>query len=171
MQLEDAADVLEYARNPDVLRYTTGSTPHDLAQTEAFLEQALGDPATYVWAIRDRPTGPVIGAIEFRVSAPELGRLDYAIAASHWGRGLMTEAVHVVASWAFAAIPTITRIESAAVPENVGSWRVLEKCGFERIGETTERWMKQSDPVRLWHYRLARPESSAATRPSVSEDQ
>lgn len=160
MQLDDASDVFEYARNPDVLRYTTGITPHELAETKAFLEEILGEPTTYIWAIRDQPTGPVVGAIELGVTAPERGQLDYAMAASHWGRGLMTEAVHGVSDWAFETIPTLTRIESAVMQENVGSWRVLEKCGFQRVGEATERWAKLAAPVHLWQYRRERPTDS-----------
>ncbi len=157
MELRDAPDVFEYARNPDVLRYTTGTAPREVSETEAFLKGALSDPTTYFWAIRDHPNGPVVGGIELGVGAPEVGRLDYAMAASHWSRGLTTEAVRAVTTWAFASIPRLARIESAVVPENVGSWRVLEKCGFNRIGETTEHWAKQREPVRLWHYRLVRP--------------
>lgn len=157
MQLRDVSDVFDYARDPEVLRYTTGTTPEHVSETETFLQQALRDPATYFWAIRVRPDGPVVGGIELGLAAPDAGRLDYAMAAAYWGRGLMTEAVGAVTSWAFAAMPALTRIESAVVPENVGSWRVLEKCGFTRVGEYTERWAKRRGPVQLWHYRLLRP--------------
>ena len=143
MEVRDAADVFEYARNPAVLHYTTGSPPQGIGETREFLEAALSDPSTYVWAVRDKPAGPVVGAIELGIRAPDTGQLDYALAASHWGRGLMTEAVGAIASWAFAEIATLTHIMSAVRPENAGSWRVLEKCGFTRIGETTERWSKR----------------------------
>ena len=99
MELSDASDVFAYAREPAVLRYTTGRTPLDVSETEAYLRDSLSDPTNYCWAIRERADGPVIGAIDLGLHLPDVGRIDYALAATHWGRGLTTEAVRAVSDW------------------------------------------------------------------------
>jgi [ribosomal protein S5]-alanine N-acetyltransferase len=156
MELRDAADVFDYARDPAVLRYTTGITPTHLSETKVFLEASLRDASNYWWAIRVQDDGPVIGAIDCGLHPPDAAHIDYAMGALYWGQGLMTEAVGAVSAWAFAAFPTIVRLQSAVVVDNFASCGVLEKCGFVRIGETTEPWTKQDAPVRLWRYERAR---------------
>jgi [ribosomal protein S5]-alanine N-acetyltransferase len=163
MTLDDAADVFAYSADPAVLRYTTGTTPSRPEETQAWLEAALADSATHMWAIllRDSPT--VIGAIEFGVPIPGSGSTHYALGRSHWGAGLMTEAVEAVCHWALDALPSMQDITTGVVAENVGSGRVLEKCGFERIGSIVEQWDRHGEPVTLHMYRrLRRPTTITA---------
>src|SRR4051794_7703543 len=156
MTLADAADIFAYSADPAVLRYTTGTTPSRPEETQAWLEAALADPATHMWAIllRDSPT--VIGAIEFGVPIPRSGSIHYALSRSHWGAGLMTEAVEAVCRWAIDARPSMQDITTGVVAQNVGSARVLEKCGFERIGSIVEQWNVEAEPVTLHMYRRLR---------------
>jgi len=56
--------------------------------------------------------------------------ITYGIARHLWGRGLATEALR-----AFLAIDTNRPLRARAAKDNVGSLRVLAKCGFEVIGE------------------------------------
>lgn len=127
-----------------------------LEETREFLEGALSEPHGRVWAIqlRDRPT--VIGGVDFGLSSAEKGSIHYVLGRSHWGKGLMTEAVDAVCTWAFAALPSLRDVETTVVEQNVGSARVLEKSGFRRVGATVEQWQKQREPVRLVIFRRSR---------------
>jgi ribosomal-protein-alanine N-acetyltransferase len=156
MELGDAADVYAYVADPAVLRYTTGVTPTRPSETEAFLQRALANPETHMWAIRLRDHTRVIGAIEFGTSSPTTGSVHYALGAAYWGRGLMSEAVEAVSAWAFATLPRLDEIVTAVAEANVASARVLEKCRFERIGTADERWAKEPEPVRLILFRRER---------------
>jgi ribosomal-protein-alanine N-acetyltransferase len=156
MAPSDAADVFAYAKDPEVLRYTTGTTPRRLEETRAFLQGALSDPNGRVWAIRLRDQPTVIGGVDFGLSSPETGSVHYVLARPHWSQGLMTEAVDAVCSWAFATLPSLVDIQTTVVDENVASVRVLEKCGFTRVGTTVEQWQKQAEPVRLAIFRRSR---------------
>jgi ribosomal-protein-alanine N-acetyltransferase len=156
MALSDAPDVFAYAKDPDVLRYTTGITPRRLEETQEFLEGALAVPDGRMWAIRLRDGPTVIGAVEFSLSSPDTGSIHYVLGKPYWGQGLMTEAVDAVCNWAFGALPSLFEIKTAAVEENLGSARVLEKCSFTRIGTTVEQWQKQPEPVRLAIFRRHR---------------
>jgi ribosomal-protein-alanine N-acetyltransferase len=156
MTHDDAPDIFAYAKDPEVLHYTTGATPRHLEETQAFLEAALTAPDGRMWAIRLRDHKTVIGAAELALSSPESGSVHYALGRPYWGQGLMTEAVDAVCTWAFASLPSLLEIKTTAVEENVGSARVLEKCGFTRVGTTVERWEKQPELVRLAIFRRSR---------------
>jgi ribosomal-protein-alanine N-acetyltransferase len=60
--------------------------------------------------------------------------LGYWIAADQQGHGLATAAVERVCRIAREAVG-LHRIEATTLVDNTGSQRVLEKCGFEQIGQ------------------------------------
>ncbi|WP_225832841.1 GNAT family N-acetyltransferase [Streptomyces sp. NK08204] len=59
--------------------------------------------------------------------------LGYWVAADQQNKGLATAAVNTVARIARDALD-LHRLEASTLPENTGSQRVLEKCGFVPIG-------------------------------------
>jgi [ribosomal protein S5]-alanine N-acetyltransferase len=63
--------------------------------------------------------------------APEHARAEmaYVLARSHWGRGLMTEAVRAVIRFGFERMG-LNRIEARCISENAASARVMEKAGM-----------------------------------------
>lgn len=154
--MADAADVFDYVRDPAVLRHTTGRTPTRLAETEAFLREALSARDTHHWGICLADTAPVVGIVEFTLEAAGRGSVHYALAAPLWGQGLMTEAVRAVCLWAFETVTSLRVIETSVAVPNVGSARVLEKVGFRLVRRTEERWEKEPSPVQLDCYALER---------------
>ncbi len=157
----DAADVFAYASNPNVSRFTTWETHRSLADSHAFIEMVLGrgeDRKT--WAIRLRTDPSVIGAIEFGPTDQAEARIDYVLAEPFWNRGLMTEAARAVLAWGLEHCPSVNSVASCAVTQNLGSQRVMEKCGlkFERV--QLHRWSKRPEPVEQRHYRLVRSDTA-----------
>lgn len=69
--------------------------------------------------------------------------LGYWIDAEHQGRGLMTEAVHAVTTFAFGPAG-LHRVQAAVMPRNVASQRVLAKAGYRREG-LAERYLCIAD--------------------------
>ena len=107
-------------------------------------------------AIRLAEHPRVIGALEFGVPTPGTGSIHYALGRSYWGAGLMTEAVDAVCRWATDSLPSLREITTSVAAANVASARVLEKCGFERLGSAFESWDKVAEPVELYLYRRER---------------
>ena len=100
--MEDAEDIFAYAKNPNVLRYTTGTTPCELAETEAFVRGRVKESSgAFAWAIRLKDHSEVIGVVEFNIKDDTSGSIDYALSEPYWNQGIMTEAVQAVFSWAF----------------------------------------------------------------------
>lgn len=61
------------------------------------------------------------------------GRLGYSIDDEWGGRGVMTSALGLVVDFAFDDLD-LHRLEANVMPRNFRSRRVLEKCGFHRVG-------------------------------------
>ena len=61
------------------------------------------------------------------------GRLGYSIDAQFQNRGIITEQLKIVIQFAFQRLG-LHRLEASIMPHNVASRRVLEKCGFQKIG-------------------------------------
>ena len=156
MQLSDAPDVYAYAKVPEVLRFTTGTPPKNLDETVDFLRHALSAPADRMWAIQQRGAPAVIGALEFSLQSRTCGEIHYALAMPFWGQGLMTEAVNALCAWLFQTLPSLDEITTTVVEANVGSARVLEKCGFTRTARKQEVWAKEPEPVPLFTFRRER---------------
>jgi RimJ/RimL family protein N-acetyltransferase len=49
------------------------------------------------------------------------------------GRGIATQALRLLAGWAFEQLG-VARLEATCAPENIGSQRMVDRCGFVREG-------------------------------------
>lgn len=131
----DVDDVFEYAQDPEWAEYLPEvPQPYTRRDAEEFIAgQMMAPPKKRVsWAILLDGTG--IGGIILSVAAQhETGEIDYALARSHWGRGLMPEAVGAVVGWGFRQ-RGLHKISSHSDIRNRRSWRVLEKLGMVREG-------------------------------------
>jgi len=56
--------------------------------------------------------------------------VGYWIDRSHWGKGIATRALE-----AFVSVVDIRPLHALVATSNLGSIRVLERCGFVKIGE------------------------------------
>lgn len=151
----DAEDVFAYASNPNVLRYTTGKTPSELAETEAFVRGLVNKPSgAFAWAIRLKNRSCVIGAVEFGMPDGTTGAVDYALAEEYWNKGIMTEAIRAVLAWVFRTHPRLQRVCASAMTINAASIRVMKKCGLEFQKKVQENWEKFPEPVELSVYAI-----------------
>ena len=78
--------------------------------------------------------------------------LSYAIAPSCRNAGLATESAEGLVGWLFS-IPTVNFARAHTLPGPNPSVRVLEKCGFQRVGEVEDpedglvwRWERARQP-------------------------
>jgi ribosomal-protein-alanine N-acetyltransferase len=136
-----------WARDPAVQRFLEWQPHEQLGQTRAQLEwdQARWlKGSAWTWLLVDRaahaPGGPaaepfgMVQLVPQRLERPAHHlRLGYLLARSHWGRGLMREAVAAVLRQAYAQ-PAVWRVDALCDLDNVASQRVLEALGFEREG-------------------------------------
>jgi len=102
--------------------------PTDRVAFTAHWNKILAEPTniirTIVW------DGKVVGSVSSYVESgkPEV---TYWIGSAHWGKGIATRALTAF----LAQVNTTRPIYARVAKDNLGSRRVLEKCGFQVIGE------------------------------------
>lgn len=130
--LDDAADLYDYARNPNVGPHG-GWKPHESIGESKKIITELFLGKYDIWAMVDKQTGKVIGSIGFEKDTirdePLCLELGYAMAEDYWGRGLMTEAAKAVIRFGFEK-SGLEMISIYRNPVNYRSERVIEKCHF-----------------------------------------
>lgn len=141
--LGDAPLIYELNLDPDVTRYT-GDPVKDLHHAQLILEQIiLPQYALYNhgrWAVHIKPDmDPIaIGFIGWcgLKNRPERNEIDlgYRFLKNVWGKGYATEAAFACLRYGFEKL-NMQRIVGRAMPQNIASLRVLEKCGMQYVGE------------------------------------
>ena len=129
--LSDAADIHEYASDPEVTRYMEWRTHTDASQTVEFLkacEMRWESGEEFCWVISVKPTNRAVGAIACRVRGHAVD-LGYVMNRKLWGRGYATEAARAVSEWTMS-LPGVYRVWATCDAENLASARVLEKTGL-----------------------------------------
>lgn len=134
----DAALIYELNFDPDVTRYTHDPVK-DIAHAREILEKTIiPQYALYNhgrWAVHLKPTLEFLGwcGLKYR---PELNEIDlgYRFKKKSWGKGYATEAAYASIRYGFNKL-NLKRIVGRAEIDNIGSWKVLEKCGMTFIGD------------------------------------
>ncbi len=140
--IEDAPALAEAISDERIARNTARMPwPYHLEDAEEFLLQEQ-DSDYPNFQIIDRTVDPVrmIGGIGFMQGdgAPELG---YWIRPDCWNRGFATEAAQAALSAVRSSLG-YSRIIAGHFVDNPASARVLEKLGFRRTGQFTQRFSR-----------------------------
>ncbi len=142
MHVKDAADMYDYAKDPEVTKYLLWRPHPNVDYTKKYLEYLAGRyriGAHYEWAMIDKATGHMIGtcgfaSIDCHNNRAELG---YVLHPDHRGKGLVTEAARRVLRFGFSVL-NLNRIEARYMIENTASRRVMEKLGMRFEGVTRD---------------------------------
>lgn len=124
-----------YASDPEVTRYLSWPTHRSLAETREFLalsdsiwEKSLLGP----YLIFSRSDGGLLGGTGLSRETSFSAATGYVLARDAWGHGYAAEALQAMVSRARAV--GIRRLYALCHTDHRRSWRVLEKCSFEREG-------------------------------------
>lgn len=132
---EDLDDFYRYARNPNV-GPSAGWKPHE-SKAESLGILRVFIQCKEVWAIVNKDTNRVIGSIglhnDVRRNNSKVKMLGYVLDESFWGKGLMTEAAKRVIKYAFEDL-NLDMVSVYHYPFNIGSKKVIQKCGFHYEG-------------------------------------
>ncbi len=166
----DAPQVFaRWSADIEVLRYL-GQRPHaDVAKTRA---QLMWDEARWLkrsawtWLLMedgrdDSPVGLVTLTSQNPGGPPHHLRLGYVLARSHWGRGLMNEALDAVMDQLWPEEAACWRVDAVCDVDNPASARVLERIGFEREGMLRRHTLHPNagdTPRDVWLYARVREE-------------
>jgi RimJ/RimL family protein N-acetyltransferase len=155
--------VFACASDPEVARFTSCMPHNSPTDSTAWIERIKASDSLeasqrhHCWAIRLRGgDGTEVGAIEFVQGPVDMARVDFVLARPQWGKGLMTEALTVVIEWAFRTLPELCSIRSGGLAANIGSIRVMQKCGLSLEKDEYLAFPKFGGTHEVLHYRIAR---------------
>jgi RimJ/RimL family protein N-acetyltransferase len=124
----------------------------------AWLAQLRESPGADLWvhglAIVHREDGLVVGTIGFKGPPDDAGMVEiaYGVVPAYQGRGYATEAAQAAIEVALGNAD-VRLVRAHTLPTPSASTRVLQKCGFERIGEVDDpedgrvwRWERSAAP-------------------------
>ena len=137
----DAEAWVAMASDPDFRRYLPpGPAPTiEIFQSAIERRHAMERERGYaMWAVDLKETGALVGQCGFQPverTGPEV-ELAYHFNKASWNKGYATEAAIAVLAHAFGSIG-LDRVIAVVFPENVASWRVLEKAGMRFEGTAT----------------------------------
>ena len=109
------------------------------ARVERILDETTAD-ACRCWTIR--VDGKVVGDIAISGisrGAFQSAHLGYLVDTAHRRRGVATAAVRLAVDAAFGDV-SLHRLDAGTLTTNIASQRVLENCGFHRVG-IVERYL------------------------------
>ena len=138
---------------------------HPLAAVEAWAGAAAAarvEGRAYEFVIEGE--GRVLGACGLADvdAVNRCGKVGYWVRASAGGRGAATEAVRLLAAWAWAETD-LERLEIRAAVKNVASRRVAEKAGAVLEGVARRRFRLHGRQEDAAVYALLRPEVTSET--------
>jgi len=135
--LEDAPLLLDLFRRPEVRKYLEPSPEWTIERARQAVEYRRKLEAERGFAqlvVRTKVTGEFIGNAGLHPSrGSSLIELLYHYLPAAWGKGYGTEVAVAWLDYAFRSL-RLEKVIAVCIPQNVGSWRVMEKAGMRYVG-------------------------------------
>ena len=140
VEYDDYRDMFEYGSDDEVTKmlnwdsYRTVQDAKDAVNNVFLTRPSKGTPSAY--AIIHKEDNKMIGTCDFfRVDwEKESGEIGYCLNRDYWNRGYITKSCKAVIEFGFNYLG-LNKIEIGHMKDNIGSKRVIEKCGFKYTGE------------------------------------
>jgi ribosomal-protein-alanine N-acetyltransferase len=158
---DDAPAMYAFCREPALTRYTSWEHHADPDVARAFIRDqhaAAVRGLLPVWAIADRETDALRGAIGLYDHLPAVRRAEFGfwVGGPHQGRGIAVEAARAVVAYGFEAMDLV-RVQAICHVENGASARVLERAGLACEGTLRRYAWKRGAPFDVRMYAAIAP--------------
>ncbi|OFZ67587.1 MAG: hypothetical protein A3D92_15035 [Bacteroidetes bacterium RIFCSPHIGHO2_02_FULL_44_7] len=154
----DAPNLVRIANNPKIAANLRDGFPHPYTyeHAEKFILMAMHDRKSKVFAIEWE--GQHVGNVglhrkdDIYRNTAEIG---YFIGEDYWGKGIASLAVAQAVRYGFEEMD-LMRIDAGVFDYNLGSMRVLEKCGFQKEGIARRAAVKLGKVLDEHRYAIVR---------------
>lgn len=150
---------VEWLNDPEVNQYLeTKWFRQDMESIEAFVKSQRENEHSILFAIISNEDNRHIGNIKIGPINMHYRHADisYFIGDKQfWNKGIATEAISLVCEFGFGELG-LHRIEAGAYAAAVGSWKALEKNGFQREGVFREQVLLNGEYMDIYRYGLLR---------------
>jgi ribosomal-protein-alanine N-acetyltransferase len=157
---EDLPVMFRIQSDREVVRYfgrPADASPEDTQKRLELILTGVRECSSIRWALTPRDSGELVGSGGFWRwdKAHRWAEIGYELLPSHWGKGLMPEALVAMIRFGFERME-LHRVEANIDPANVASRRVLEKLRFVCEGVKRENWYYEGQYTDTAHYGLLR---------------
>lgn len=158
----DAGSIARLANDREIWRNLRDLFPHPYRRDDAeeFLAAVTNrEPETSFAIDIDGSAAGSIGltlGTDIERSSAEIG---YWLGREYWGLGIVSEALALATTHAFATLP-VNRIFAVPFVRNAASCRVLEKAGYERQARLRSSAIKDGAVLDQWLYDIVREVAS-----------
>ena len=126
--LNDAERVAYLVGDKAVSEWTVNIPyPYDRSDAKEWIERTASSDERCPFAIE--LNGAVVGCVSFWPHGKEAVEVGYWVGKEYWGQGIATQALKMLMSK--STFPAVPEVVAKAMKENIGSKRVLSKCGFK----------------------------------------
>lgn len=163
---DDADTMQAIFGSPEVLRFLNQPPTDTREKALHMIDWLAGNYARQEgvdWAITLRADGRMIGmcgAYDWHRSDRHID-IGYHILPAEWGKGYATAASRAIIGWCFESLD-VHRIQADCTEGNIGSERVLLKCGFTVEGIWRESCWEHGRFVNIKQFGLLRSEFDEA---------
>ena len=126
--------------------------PKDALDWVAYADKARAQGTEYAFVITHEEAG-VIGSVGFNRTEGDAWEIGYWVDKAVQRKGVATEAARALLAWGEAKFG-VTQFVAGHFQDNPASGRVLEKLGFERVGEKQLYSLARGGKDPAWRYAL-----------------
>ncbi len=130
IDIKDAFDVYEYAKNPKVGLWAGFSAHKSIEETKSIINTILKIDS---YAIVLKEINKVIGTISLQKKLEDIYEIGYSLSEDYWNNGYMSEAVKELVKYAFMRLNAY-EIDSGCFINNIASEKVLLNNSFRYLG-------------------------------------
>jgi [ribosomal protein S5]-alanine N-acetyltransferase len=113
----------------------------DAGAVAEFFERSRADGGMLHLVIADALSDAYLGEVTLVIAEDRVGELGCGLIRSARGRGIATEALHLLAVWALD-VCHLGRLQVFVAEQNVAALRLAERAGFRREGVLRAYWEK-----------------------------
>jgi ribosomal-protein-alanine N-acetyltransferase len=129
-ELEDAATVAQLVGDEDVSKWTA-SIPFPYSEQDAidWIKSTSSDPSRNPFAVE--LDGRIVACVSYWPYEARGVEVGYWVGKDFWGKGICTKALKLLLE--SERFPVEADVFAKVMSRNIGSQRVLEKCGFSYL--------------------------------------
>ncbi len=128
-RLRDAKALFDVYGDAETMRYWSSLPDQTLAETKARVDSMRHATSYFVFELEDRAIGA--GGVH------QDNEIGYILNRTHWGKGLMREALVALIPWLFDQL-ALAEITADVDPNNAASIRLLTSLGFVETGRKAD---------------------------------
>lgn len=155
-KIEDAEEMFySWTSDPEVTKYVTWNVHQSIDETRFLLDfwiKQYEKPERINFAIELKEGNVLIGGIDVVGYLDGIPVVGYVLSRKHWNNGYMTEALRCMIELLFSLGHNEIIVD--AIVENIGSNKVIVKCGGIFIETYSEFFSKKNTEFKINRYKI-----------------